>query len=82
MIKRCCFTWVQQQTVHYLIAIAQVLAMFMPIAMQVTMHSYSKLRLKVGLNLSAFNAGDKESKFKVVIFDASGIGHQSNLMVI
>ena len=27
---------------------------------------------QVGLNLSAFNAGDKESKFKVVIFDASG----------
>ena len=24
-------------------------------------------------NLSAFNAGDKESKFKAVVFDASGI---------
>lgn len=28
---------------------------------------------KNGLSLAAFNAGDKESKFKAVIFDASGI---------
>ena len=28
---------------------------------------------KVGLNVSAFNEGDKESKFKAVVFDASGI---------
>ncbi len=34
---------------------------------------------KVGLNLSAFNAGDKESKFKVVIFDASGIESSEQL---
>ena len=27
----------------------------------------------VGLNLGAFNAGDKESKFKALVFDASGI---------
>ncbi len=34
---------------------------------------------KVGLNLSAFNEGDKESKFKVVIFDASGIENSEQL---
>lgn len=28
---------------------------------------------QVGLNLRAFNSGDKESKFKAVVFDASGI---------
>ncbi|MGE8684174.1 MAG: 3-oxoacyl-ACP reductase [Acinetobacter sp.] len=34
---------------------------------------------KVGLNLSAFNEGDRESKFKVVIFDASGIQNSEQL---
>ena len=34
---------------------------------------------KAGLNLSAFNSGDKESKFKVVIFDASGIQSSEEL---
>lgn len=34
---------------------------------------------KVGLNLNAFNEGDKESKFKVVIFDASGIESSEQL---
>ncbi|MGC3818576.1 3-oxoacyl-ACP reductase [Acinetobacter sp. G11] len=34
---------------------------------------------KVGLNLSAFNEGDKESKFKAVIFDASGIQNSEQL---
>ena len=37
---------------------------------------------KVGLNLSAFNEGDKESKFKVVIFDASGIQNSEQLHVL
>ena len=32
-----------------------------------------------GLNLGAFNPGDKESKFKVVIFDASGIENSEQL---
>lgn len=32
-----------------------------------------------GLSLSAFNSGDKESKFKVVIFDASGIQDSEQL---
>lgn len=28
---------------------------------------------RIGLNIGAFNAGDKESKFKALLFDASGI---------
>ena len=34
---------------------------------------------KVGLNLRAFNSGDKESKFKAVVFDASGIQNSEQL---
>jgi 3-oxoacyl-[acyl-carrier protein] reductase len=34
---------------------------------------------KAGLNLGAFNEGDKESKFKVVVFDASGIENSEQL---
>lgn len=34
---------------------------------------------KVGLSVSAFNEGDKESKFKAVIFDASGIQNSEQL---
>ncbi|MDV7379851.1 3-oxoacyl-ACP reductase [Acinetobacter baumannii] len=34
---------------------------------------------KVGLNLRPFNAGDKESKFKAVVFDASGIQNSEQL---
>lgn len=34
---------------------------------------------KVGLNLRLFNAGDKESKFKAVVFDASGIQNSEQL---
>ncbi len=34
---------------------------------------------KSGLNLSAFNDGDKESKFKAVVFDASGIESSEQL---
>ena len=34
---------------------------------------------KAGLNLGAFNDGDKESKFKVVVFDASGIENSEQL---
>ena len=37
---------------------------------------------KVGLNLGAFNQGDKESKFKVVIFDASGIQSSEELKAL
>ncbi len=60
-------------------AIAQVLA-------NVHANSYAgnnaqlqQAAAQVGLNLSAFNAGDKESKFKVVIFDASGIESSEQL---
>ncbi|MBV6561405.1 3-oxoacyl-ACP reductase [Acinetobacter baumannii] len=34
---------------------------------------------KVGLNLRPFNAGDKESKFKAVVFDAFGIQNSEQL---
>ncbi|MEG0487667.1 MAG: 3-oxoacyl-ACP reductase [Acinetobacter sp.] len=34
---------------------------------------------KSGLNVSAFNEGDKESKFKAVVFDASGIESSEQL---
>ena len=37
---------------------------------------------KVGLNLGAFNSGDKESKFKVVVFDASGIENSEQLKAL
>ncbi len=37
---------------------------------------------KVGLNLGAFNQGDKESKFKVVIFDASGMQNSDDLKAV
>ncbi|MFC3901716.1 3-oxoacyl-[acyl-carrier protein] reductase [Acinetobacter marinus] len=33
----------------------------------------------VGLNLRAFNSGDKESKFKALVFDASGIENADQL---
>jgi len=35
---------------------------------------------KSGLNVSAFNEGDKESKFKAVVFDASGIESSEQLI--
>ncbi|MCJ8146724.1 3-oxoacyl-ACP reductase [Acinetobacter sp. A3.8] len=34
---------------------------------------------EVGLNLRAFNSGDKESKFKALVFDASGIENADQL---
>ncbi|OTG82966.1 3-oxoacyl-ACP reductase [Acinetobacter sp. ANC 4648] len=34
---------------------------------------------KVGLTVNAFNEGDKESKFKAVVFDASGIQNSEQL---
>ncbi len=60
-------------------AITQVLA-------NIHANSYSgndpelqQVAAKNGLNLAAFNAGDKESKFKAVIFDASGIQNSEQL---
>jgi 3-oxoacyl-[acyl-carrier protein] reductase len=35
---------------------------------------------KAGLNLRAFNSGDKESRFKAFIFDASGIANSEQLV--
>lgn len=35
---------------------------------------------KSGLNVSAFNEGDKESKFKAVVFDASGVESSEQLI--
>lgn len=35
---------------------------------------------KVGLNLRPYNSGDKESRFKVMIFDASGIQNSEQLV--
>ena len=35
---------------------------------------------KVGLTVGAFNEGDKESKFKAVVFDASGIQNSEDLI--
>ena len=37
---------------------------------------------KVGLNLGVFNPGDKEFKFKVVVFDASGIENSEQLKAL
>ena len=37
---------------------------------------------KVGLNLGAFNQGDKQSKFKAVVFDASGIQNSADLKAL
>ncbi|NHB58596.1 3-oxoacyl-ACP reductase [Acinetobacter shaoyimingii] len=37
---------------------------------------------KAGLSLSAFNDGDKESKFKAVVFDASGIQDSEQLKAL
>lgn len=63
-------------------AIAQVLA-------NVHANSYAgnnaelqQAAAKSGLNLGAFNQGDKESKFKVVIFDASGIQNSEDLKAL
>ncbi|RKG37709.1 3-oxoacyl-ACP reductase [Acinetobacter rongchengensis] len=38
-----------------------------------------QIAAKSGLNVSAFNEGDKESKFKAVVFDASGIESSEQL---
>lgn len=35
---------------------------------------------KAGLNLRAFNSGDKESRFKAFVFDASGIANSEQLV--
>ena len=60
-------------------SIAQVLANVHANAYAGNNAELQQAAAKVGLNLSAFNEGDKESKFKVVIFDASGIENSEQL---
>jgi 3-oxoacyl-[acyl-carrier protein] reductase len=60
-------------------AVAQVLANVHANAYAGNNIELQQAAAKVGLNLSAFNEGDKESKFKVAIFDASGIESSEQL---
>ncbi|MGX5698030.1 3-oxoacyl-ACP reductase [Acinetobacter kookii] len=60
-------------------AIAQVLANIHANGYAGNNAELQQAAAKVGLNLSAFNEGDKESKFKAVIFDASGIQNSEQL---
>lgn len=60
-------------------SIAQVLANVHANAYAGNNAELQQAAAKVGLNLNAFNDGDKESKFKVVIFDASGIENSEQL---
>jgi len=60
-------------------AIAQVLANIHANGYAGNNAELQQAAAKVGLNLSAFNDGDKESKFKAVIFDASGIQDSEQL---
>ena len=60
-------------------SIAQVLANVHANAYAGNNAELQQAAAKVGLNLNAFNEGDKESKFKVVIFDASGIENSEQL---
>ncbi len=65
--------------VHLSGAIAQVLANIHANSYAGNNAELQQAAAKVGLNLGAFNAGDKESKFKVVMFDASGIENSEQL---
>ncbi|WP_180130386.1 MULTISPECIES: 3-oxoacyl-ACP reductase [unclassified Acinetobacter] len=60
-------------------AIAQVLANIHANSYAGNNAELQQAAAKSGLNLSAFNEGDKESKFKVVVFDASGIQNSEQL---
>lgn len=60
-------------------SIAQVLANIHANAYAGNNAELQQAAAKVGLNLNAFNEGDKESKFKVVVFDASGIESSEQL---
>ncbi len=60
-------------------AIAQVLANIHANGYAGNNAELQQAAAKVGLNLGAFNEGDKESKFKAVIFDASGIQNSEQL---
>lgn len=60
-------------------SIAQVLANIHANAYAGNNPELQQAAAKAGLNLGAFNEGDKESKFKVVVFDASGIENSEQL---
>lgn len=60
-------------------AIAQVLANIHANSYAGNNAELQQAAASAGLNLGAFNPGDKESKFKVVIFDASGIENSEQL---
>lgn len=60
-------------------AIAQVLANIHANTYAGNQPELQQAAAKVGLNLSAFNEADKASKFKAVIFDASGIENSEQL---
>jgi 3-oxoacyl-[acyl-carrier protein] reductase len=60
-------------------AIAQVLANIHANGYAGNNSELQQAAAKAGLNLGAFNEGDKESKFKAVIFDASGIQYSEQL---
>ena len=60
-------------------AIAQVLANIHANSYAGNNAELQQTAAKTGLSLSAFNAGDRESKFKAIIFDASGIQNSEQL---
>lgn len=60
-------------------SIAQVLANIHANSYAGNNTELQQVSAKAGLSLSAFNQGDKESKFKAVIFDASGIENSEQL---
>lgn len=60
-------------------AVAQVLANIHANTYAGNQPELQQAAAKVGLNVSAFNATDKASKFKAVIFDASGIESSEQL---
>ncbi|WP_180179568.1 3-oxoacyl-ACP reductase [Acinetobacter sp. YH12041] len=60
-------------------AIAQVLANIHANSYAGNNAELQQAAASAGLNLGAFNPGDKESEFKVVIFDASGIENSEQL---
>ncbi|MCO8092738.1 3-oxoacyl-ACP reductase [Acinetobacter lwoffii] len=60
-------------------AIAQVLANIHANSYAGNNAELQQAAASAGLNLGAFNPGDKESKFKAVIFDASGIENSEQL---
>ena len=63
-------------------AIAQVLANIHANSYAGNNAELQQAAAQAGLNLCAFHAGDQESKFKAVVFDASGIQNSEQLNVL